>query len=211
MKSNPESRSRKKTREEILTAAKELFDRRGVYQPSMQDIAEACDITRTTLYDYYRNKDEILDQVAIDYLVELYTFEFEPAGQVNGFEKLRQLVHSLYTRFRDKEHIMRFMLAYFQVNPDRSEREEDLTRRIRERQNLDYAYRIIEEGIGDGSITSEKVYEKMRVVMEHLLALGYRYSLRKSNFIGWTVEADHTLLRRSIDVLLELMRPSAEQ
>ena len=48
-----------KRRSEILERALKLFGEQGYEDVTFQKIADRCDITRTTLYIYFRNKREI--------------------------------------------------------------------------------------------------------------------------------------------------------
>ena len=48
-----------KRRHEILEKSIELFSREGYEDVTFQKIADACGITRTTLYIYFKNKREI--------------------------------------------------------------------------------------------------------------------------------------------------------
>ena len=48
---------------EILEAARTVFIRHGIKKATMDDIAKMITITRTALYYYYRNKDDLLGAV----------------------------------------------------------------------------------------------------------------------------------------------------
>jgi AcrR family transcriptional regulator len=45
----------------LMEAAEQLFARKGVAGTSLQELAEAVGLTRTGIYHYIRNKDELLD------------------------------------------------------------------------------------------------------------------------------------------------------
>lgn len=51
------------TREEILAAAARLFARQGYPGTSMNEVAEACQVSKPTLYHYVRDKHELLMQI----------------------------------------------------------------------------------------------------------------------------------------------------
>jgi AcrR family transcriptional regulator len=60
-------------KQEIVTAAAELFDRSGYASTSMDDIARTVGIAKPTLYHYFRSKDQILASIHeefIDLLLE---------------------------------------------------------------------------------------------------------------------------------------------
>ena len=50
-----------KRKREILEKSMELFCRDGYEDVTFQKIANACGITRTTLYIYFENKNEIFN------------------------------------------------------------------------------------------------------------------------------------------------------
>lgn len=49
------------TREEIIAAAKTVFERYGFLRVSMQDISNECKKGRSTLYHYFKNKMEVVE------------------------------------------------------------------------------------------------------------------------------------------------------
>lgn len=51
---------KQRTRETILKAAFELFDKRGYADTTLDDIAEAAEVSTGTLFAYFPTKDEIL-------------------------------------------------------------------------------------------------------------------------------------------------------
>lgn len=59
------------TRLHICTAAKEVFFVRGFAAPTMEQIAQAAGIQRSTLYTHFRDKEEILAAIATEYTLSL--------------------------------------------------------------------------------------------------------------------------------------------
>jgi AcrR family transcriptional regulator len=51
-------------RESILARAGELFAAQGYHAASMNQVAEACGLSKATLYHYYRDKDALLVSIA---------------------------------------------------------------------------------------------------------------------------------------------------
>ena len=61
------------TREEILVAAAQIFGQKGFHATSMQDIAQAVNLQKASLYHHVSSKQEILVDVldqALDLLIE---------------------------------------------------------------------------------------------------------------------------------------------
>ena len=59
------------TREEILAAAARLFANKGYPGTSMNEVAEACDVSKPTLYHYVRDKHELLMQICESHVQRL--------------------------------------------------------------------------------------------------------------------------------------------
>ncbi|WP_185972343.1 TetR/AcrR family transcriptional regulator [Georgenia yuyongxinii] len=75
----------------ILDTATRLFDERGYTQTRMQDIAEAMDVTRPSLYYYYKNKEEILAALLLDLVSADKVLEGVELSQ-SPLEQLRELM-----------------------------------------------------------------------------------------------------------------------
>ena len=60
------------TREEILSAAAQIFSEKGFHATSMQDIAQAVNLQKASLYHHVSSKQQILVDVldrALDMLI----------------------------------------------------------------------------------------------------------------------------------------------
>lgn len=54
-----------KTLESILDAALECYTQQGISQTSIEDVAKAAGVGRTTIYRYVKNRDDLLNQVIV--------------------------------------------------------------------------------------------------------------------------------------------------
>ncbi|HBK29377.1 MAG TPA: TetR family transcriptional regulator [Parabacteroides sp.] len=85
-----------KTREMLVDVARQLFARMGVDNTTMNDIAQASQKGRRTLYTYFKNKNEIYMAVVESELSRLYTMLCDIAEkQLPADEKL---ITFIYTR-----------------------------------------------------------------------------------------------------------------
>jgi TetR/AcrR family transcriptional regulator len=64
-------------REEILARAAELFARNGFQGTSMNDVAEACGVSKPALYHYVRDKYQLLAEIAMAHVARLRTLVAE--------------------------------------------------------------------------------------------------------------------------------------
>lgn len=80
-------------REEILAHAAELFARKGYPGTSMNEVAEACGVSKPTLYHYVRDKEQLLGEIARGHIERLRSLIDEVSGQRLAPEALlRQLI-----------------------------------------------------------------------------------------------------------------------
>ena len=68
-------------RASILQAAAELFAARGFASASMAELAEACGVSKPLLYHYYRDKEQILFDMADRYMDGLLAIVGEITSQ----------------------------------------------------------------------------------------------------------------------------------
>ena len=61
---------RERQRHRILTAARELFDARGIDRVAVADIVTVAGIRASTLYEYFSNKDEIVWALVEDLMLQ---------------------------------------------------------------------------------------------------------------------------------------------
>lgn len=55
----------------ILDAAEELFAERGIVQTTMDDIAKAADYSKSTIYVYFKSKEEIYNHIILAHMNQL--------------------------------------------------------------------------------------------------------------------------------------------
>jgi TetR/AcrR family transcriptional regulator len=70
-------------RESILAGASELFAQRGYHGTTMNEVSEACGLSKATLYHYFRDKNELLLNIAdahVSRLIELCDAVRDTAG-----------------------------------------------------------------------------------------------------------------------------------
>src|ERR1700710_2991133 len=73
--------------QQILAAAKRLFQVHGLYKVTMDDVAKAIGKGRSSLYYYYKSKDEIFDAVMEVEIRELVAAIAAAVNQVQTVEQ----------------------------------------------------------------------------------------------------------------------------
>ena len=89
-------------REQIVAAATKLFSRQGYYKTTVKEIAQEADVSPGLIYQYVRDKDDILLLVLLD-CVSGYTREIPPAvaSETHPLAKLRA-AFAAYCRVVDR-------------------------------------------------------------------------------------------------------------
>src|ERR1700744_258335 len=87
--------------EQILQAAKRLFQVHGLHKVTMDDVAKAVGKGRSSLYYYYKSKDEILDAVTSAEIRNMLTAITQAVNKAPNFEQ------KLYAFFTTKLNILR--------------------------------------------------------------------------------------------------------
>lgn len=103
---------------QILQTAQELYQRYGIKKVTMDDVAKAVGKTRSALYYYFKNRDELFEAVMIS-LVDEVKGELEKMiykektldsrvqtfclAKVKGFKKTRNFITAIEARMDNEE------------------------------------------------------------------------------------------------------------
>lgn len=80
-------------RAKIYDAALRLFQEKGFYETSMREIAAGANLGKSTLYDYFKSKDEILVSYFIDQILDLQQRAEDICRQdLSVSEKIRRIM-----------------------------------------------------------------------------------------------------------------------
>lgn len=148
-------RKRGQRRQEILTAAAELFGERGYDAVNLDDVADRLDLTKGSLYYYFSSKEE-LGTAAIETLGAEWTSRLEELlDRTDGSARtrLRALIHEHLTiAVHDYPAALRLFLIPREWPDTQRERIKEL------RQRHDTLFRdLIEQGLLDGDLKTISV------------------------------------------------------
>jgi AcrR family transcriptional regulator len=99
------------TREGILEAAARIFGEKGFHATSMNDIAEAVHLQKSSLYYHFDGKQEILIAI-LDYALDLINNNLEAvlAQSLSPDEKLRQAMVSYLQTIAENQNLSAVLL-----------------------------------------------------------------------------------------------------
>jgi TetR/AcrR family transcriptional regulator len=130
------------TERRILEVAKKVFVQKGLDGTSMQDIASAADISRTSLHYYFRNKRRLFETVLDDLMGRLLPQVEEILFTDRDFrEKLGRFVSVYLNIFLENPYLPNFVMNELNQNPaeviDRFSRQGLLSPRLQKKIRTD--------------------------------------------------------------------------
>jgi len=97
-------------RELILARAATLFAHRGYSATSMNEVAQACGLSKATLYHYYKDKYALLVSIAEGHVQRLHALVAEVGAERLAPEAhLRELIHRIVLEYADAQHAHRVL------------------------------------------------------------------------------------------------------
>ena len=163
------------TRQRILDAAKKLFAQKGYERTTIQDILDELeDLSKGAIYHHFKNKEAMLHALVDSDNERLLPQANQEDDSRNGLQKLR---NSLMLQITDAEH-MTLMRDAFPLLNDPKILAENL--RIWRTDSTKIAYDFIQEGLKDGSITTEypqEAAELFSLLFNYWLAPNFSPSL----------------------------------
>jgi TetR/AcrR family transcriptional regulator, cholesterol catabolism regulator len=152
-------------RREILDAAVRLFFEKGFTETSMRAIAEATGSGKSTLYDYFKTKDDIL-VAYFDNEIQEMTRRAQEIQQQNmpAEEKLRQvMVLHLEYLIANKNFYLKLS-----VEAQRMGLQSQMRVQANRHAYQDLVCRLVEEGIAEGTFRPVDPFLTMRLILSAL-------------------------------------------
>jgi AcrR family transcriptional regulator len=88
-------RKKQRTRETIERVALRLFDQRGYANTTLEDIAEAADVSRGTIFSYFDSKEDILFGEETTRLEQLEQMLEHRPGGTSTIDTLLEFIHDI--------------------------------------------------------------------------------------------------------------------
>lgn len=106
----------KRTEQQILNAALRVFARDGISRSRIADIAAEAGISTSTLYEYYKSKEDLAYDVPLSHLAEFFALYVEAAaGKATARERLT--LYLVMSADYAREHAEWARLLYLEIWP----------------------------------------------------------------------------------------------
>ncbi|HZS79047.1 MAG TPA: TetR/AcrR family transcriptional regulator [Ktedonobacteraceae bacterium] len=161
-------------REEIITAARDLFSRKGFHGTSMPDIAQAAGISTGLIYYIFPSKEDIL-LACCEEVATLHLDLFSQATHIaSPLERFDYIVRELYTSL--DRGSKRLIIMYRDSSTLPRETRQRILAMIK---NLDNRFlELIEEGQRMGVFRQD--IPEPRILAANVLGLGHLWALHKT-------------------------------
>lgn len=150
-------RERQQRRNSIIDAAEKVFFTKGIDAAIMDEVAEVAELSKGTLYLYFKSKEELHFAINMRAANMLYHF-FEKAVDkaVSGLQNVKN-IGLAYIQFAKKQPDHFKALMYFEnkETSDFYENNEDFIRHMKENDAMEIFTGVVKEGIRDGSIRND--------------------------------------------------------
>ena len=190
-----------KTREKLIEVARQLFANKGIENTTMNDIANASDKGRRTIYTYFKNKKEIYNAVIervsehlVSRLREIVTLNISPV------EKLRRFLEIRFDLIKDSSSAQNDPLKrFFMRDVKRGER----IRKLALEKERVLLSEILKEGISQGFFDSQQCekFDPVRI----MVIQGIDFSYLRDNFIEIGVD-ESKFLNEIIEFILNALK-----
>jgi AcrR family transcriptional regulator len=134
-------------RHEIFNAAVDIFTDKGFAETSMREIADASGIGKSTLYDYFPSKDEILIAFVVDEVSHMTEGAVEIIAQeLSAGEKFRRILR------RHLDYLVANKARYFRLTFEAQRLSMESQQRIQMHRHAyqDMLCGLLQEGIRNG-------------------------------------------------------------
>lgn len=204
---------RERQRRRILDAAAKLFDDSGIDRVAMAEITQASGVQPSTMYQYFRNKDDIVWAILEELFQERSRLAQQSIKQApNALARITALLESMADELKNHQEKVRFM-AQFDALYARTWPAERLLKLEAQfiAQAFQFFRELIRDGIADGTLrpdldpdlTMQAVINTAVGTQRRLASLGNKIELEYGRPID-------RLFHESIRVLLLGMRAEAK-
>ena len=154
-----------KTRDKLIEVARQLFAKKGIENTTMNDIANASDKGRRTIYTYFRNKKEIYNAV-IEKESEQLVSQLREIVELNipSREKLRKFLEVRFEIIQGSVTHSGSLKRFFAIDINRIKK----IRKLASEKEHEILKKIIEEGVKENQFSSQQC-KNLDVVLKMIL------------------------------------------
>ena len=151
---------------QIMTEAVHVFIRRGYHSTTFAEIARRCGIGRTTIYQYFKNKEEIFIY-AVKHINQVFEAEYKSIledNRLDVLEKIKRIFSKFMMRCCKKNNEITLLIELGLIlKRDNHELLEQVKKSV---ELQDVFYKLLEEGARTNQIKPLHNMESMAFTLE---------------------------------------------
>lgn len=164
------AREKERRRNQIIDAAEKVIFSKGLEQSTMDEIAEEAELSKGTLYLYFKNKNELylaITQRGSDLLNERFTKVFAGDHDHTGLELIRFMGKSYLDFVQNYPDYFRAFMYYESLTDVEELQESEFAQTCEENRNeaLNFMIRALQIGMQDGTIDNSYDPKELAVVI----------------------------------------------
>ncbi len=204
--SDRKEREKEMRRKDIIDTAEKLFFENGYENITMADIAKECELARSTLYLYFKNKKEIYLTISVrgTEILNQILKEYYNKGET-GLEKVKMLMIAFYKFYKEYPDYYDVNWRWYQVAIDHDLPKMEEIKKMR-LEGFSLFKNALQEGIEDRSIRSDIDPVKTNLV----LALSIQNVLNLPPTMEMHMKNNNLTHNELIDYTMDLMVHSLE-
>jgi len=155
-------------KDRILQAAIKVFSRKGFHQVKVEEVAEEAGVGKGTVYDYFDNKDHLLQEafrVSLEQYLEVFDRSLE--APLPFWQRIKEIINLHFAFLHNHEEMSYFVMESY--NRPLEEIREWLMEMRKER--LEVVQRIMKKGIQEGEIREVDVEVASRMFLGLVFAV----------------------------------------
>ncbi|TSA25658.1 MAG: TetR/AcrR family transcriptional regulator [Bacteroidetes bacterium] len=202
-------REKEQRRQAIIDAAEKVFFTKGYDSSTMDDIAEAAELSKGTLYLYFQSKDELHFEI-MDRGNEILMGFMEKAidPEKSGRENLRFLGEA-FVEFSNRypEYFQAMMFFQSRDVVQQKLNEQKLKKFIEGRSSISLLNAMVTKGIADGSVRNDLPVSHLTTLLwSQMMGILVMYSTKKPAFEYQQISRDQ-LVSIHLDLVRDGLKP----
>lgn len=202
--------TRDEIQQRLLNAARELFMENDIAGTEMKMVAEHSGLSRSTLYRYSRDKEQLVFKVSLEVMTEftdaLFRIRIDPGD--TGYDKLYKFSVRMIDVLTENPAIIRFMSEFDRLYPgEYPDIPEAKEYSIMMNRLLNRDAQYLFEGMTDGSIRpQEHPLQFISVLVNTVLGLAERMIPRDSIYRREHLSGSRAIMDKAVQILMESIK-----
>ncbi len=163
-------REKEQRRKLILSAAEKVFFSRKGESATMDDVAEKAELSKGTLYVYFRNKEDILYALAekgVELLSKILLLSFEETD--TGIEQLSKIADAFIGFSEKQPHYFSLLLKF---ENKLVKYKHDIHEKLLIEPALEVLYDVLKKGQTDGSVRYDiEIHDLVAIIWSQMLGV----------------------------------------